>query len=54
LALKWTLIRFAADADGVGWNDLIVAATAIYRHWAVATFNGAEFKRIEGITVIEP
>ncbi len=47
-------MRLSKAGMTVGPHDLIVAATAIYRHWAVATFNGAEFKRIEGITVIEP
>jgi predicted nucleic acid-binding protein len=38
----------------VGPHDLIVAATAIHRHWPVATFNGEEFKLIDSLEVIEP
>jgi tRNA(fMet)-specific endonuclease VapC len=36
----------------VGPHDLIVAATAMHRHWCVATFNGAEFKLISGLKVV--
>jgi len=38
----------------IGPHDLIVAATAIHRRWAVATFNGDEFRHIRGLEVIEP
>jgi len=38
----------------VGPHDLIVAATAMHRRWAVATFNAAEFRHIHGLEVIEP
>jgi predicted nucleic acid-binding protein len=38
----------------VGPHDLIVAATAMHRRWSVATFNGAEFRLIDGLDVIEP
>jgi tRNA(fMet)-specific endonuclease VapC len=47
-------LRLSHGGMTVGPHDLIVAATAMHRQWAVATFNGAEFKRIEGITVLEP
>lgn len=38
----------------IGPHDLIVAATAMHRRWAVATFNAAEFRHIHGLEVIEP
>lgn len=38
----------------VGPYDLIVAATAIHRRWAVATFNANEFRHIRGLQVVEP
>ena len=31
-----------------------VAATAVHRGWAVATFNAIEFRRIPGLEVVEP
>ncbi len=44
----------AAAGNLIGPHDLIVAATAVARGWAVATSNGKEFSRIPGLTVIEP
>ena len=38
----------------IGPNDLIVAATALHRRWAVVTFNANEFRHIRGLEVIEP
>ena len=38
----------------IGPHDLIIAATAVHRRWAVATFNTAEFRHVHGLTVIEP
>ena len=38
----------------IGPHDLIVAATAIHRRWAVATFNAAEFQQVRGLKVIVP
>jgi tRNA(fMet)-specific endonuclease VapC len=38
----------------IGPHDLIVAATALHRSWAVATFNAVEFRRIRGLEVIQP
>ena len=38
----------------IGPHDLIVAATALHRRWAVATFNATEFRHIHGLEVIEP
>ena len=38
----------------IGPHDLIVAATAMHRRWAVATFNASEFRHVDGLEVIEP
>ncbi len=38
----------------IGPHDLIVAATAVHRRWAVATFNANEFRHLRGLEVIEP
>jgi len=38
----------------LGPHDLIIAATAMHRGWAVATFNAAEFRHIPDLEVIEP
>ena len=38
----------------IGPHDLLVAAAAIHRRWAVATFNAGEFRRVPGLEVVEP
>jgi tRNA(fMet)-specific endonuclease VapC len=38
----------------IGPHDLIVAATAMHRRWAVVTFNAAEFRHVRSLVVIEP
>lgn len=38
----------------IGYHDLIVAATAIERGSAVATFNKRHFASVKGLKVIEP
>jgi tRNA(fMet)-specific endonuclease VapC len=38
----------------IGPHDLIVAATAAHRRWAVGTFNAVEFRHITELQVIEP
>jgi tRNA(fMet)-specific endonuclease VapC len=38
----------------IGPHDLIVAATALRRRWAIATFNAREFRHVPGLEVIEP
>jgi predicted nucleic acid-binding protein len=38
----------------IGPHDLIVAATALQRRWAVATFNAREFRHVPGLEVIQP
>ena len=45
-----------AQASGkmIGYYDLIVAATALERGSAVATFNLKHFARIAGLAVVEP
>ena len=37
----------------IGPHDLIVAATALHRRWAVATFNAREFRQVPGLKVID-
>ena len=38
----------------IGPHDLLVAAAAIHRRWAVTTFNAGEFRRVPGLEVVEP
>lgn len=38
----------------IGPHDLVVAATALQRRWAVATFNTREFRRVRELEVVEP
>jgi len=38
----------------IGDYDVIVAATALERGSAVATFNQRHFAKVKGLTVIEP
>ncbi|HXB58099.1 MAG TPA: PIN domain-containing protein [Candidatus Acidoferrales bacterium] len=38
----------------IGYYDLIVAATALERRSAVATFNQRHFAQVKGLKVIEP
>jgi len=38
----------------IGPHDLVVAATALHRKWAVATFNSREFRQVPDLKVIEP
>jgi predicted nucleic acid-binding protein len=38
----------------IGPHDLIVAAAAVRRRLALATFNAAEFRHVRGLEVIEP
>ena len=46
----------ALEASGkmIGFYDVIVAATALERGSAVATFNQKHFAQVKGLTVIEP
>lgn len=47
-------MRLSEAGHTIGPHDLIVAATSAYRQWAVATFNAVEFRRVQGLKVIEP
>lgn len=44
----------AQQGQLIGAHDLIIAATALSHGCAVLTTNRAEFKRVPGLTVIEP
>jgi tRNA(fMet)-specific endonuclease VapC len=46
--------RLSAAGRMIGPHDLIVAATALQRRWAVATFNAREFRHVPGLEVIQP
>lgn len=46
--------RLSQEGQSIGNNDLIVAATAVYRDWSVATFNAAEFRHVPELDVIVP
>jgi tRNA(fMet)-specific endonuclease VapC len=48
----WAVLESAGKL--IGFYDLIVAATALERGSAVATFNRIHFGQIPGLTVIEP
>ncbi len=43
-----------SSGNAIGLYDLIVAATALERGSAVATFNKRHFARVKGLTLIEP
>jgi predicted nucleic acid-binding protein len=47
-------LQLSEAGHTIGPHDLIVAATSMYRRWAVATFNAAEFRHVQGLNVIEP
>jgi tRNA(fMet)-specific endonuclease VapC len=55
-AFEHARIWAALDSSGkmIGFYDLIVAATALERGSAVATFNQRHFARVPGLKVIEP
>ena len=46
--------RLSAAGKLIGFYDLIVAATALERGSAVATFNQKHFSAVTGLMVIEP
>lgn len=46
--------ELTAAGQMIGPHDLIVAATALQRRWAVATFNAREFRHVRGLQVVEP
>ena len=55
-ALEHTRIWAALESSGkmIGSYDLIVAATALERGSAIATFNKRHFAQVRGLKVIEP
>jgi predicted nucleic acid-binding protein len=46
--------KLEATGKMIGYYDVIVAATALERGSAVATFNQRHFIQVPGLTVIEP
>lgn len=46
--------QLSSSGQMIGPHDLIVAATAMQRRWAIATFNIREFRHVRGLEVIEP
>jgi tRNA(fMet)-specific endonuclease VapC len=55
-AFEHARIWAALESSGtmIGFYDLIVAATALERGSAVATFNQRHFARVRGLKVVEP
>jgi predicted nucleic acid-binding protein len=55
-AFEHARIGAALESSGkmIGFYDLIVAATALERGSAVATFNQRHFVQVRGLKVIEP
>ncbi len=47
-------VQLSKAGQMIGPHDLIVAATALRRRWALATFNAREFRHVSGLEVIEP
>ena len=45
---------FESSGKMIGYYDIIVAATALERGSALATFNRGHFAQIPGLTLIEP
>jgi tRNA(fMet)-specific endonuclease VapC len=46
--------QLTASGQMIGPHDLIVAATALQRRWAVGTFNAREFRHVRSLQVVEP
>lgn len=46
--------QLSASGQMIGPHDLIVAATALQRRWAVATLNAKEFRQVRDLAVVEP
>jgi tRNA(fMet)-specific endonuclease VapC len=55
-ALEHARIWASLESSGqmIGDYDLIVAATAVERGSAVATFNKRHFQRVRGLRIVEP
>jgi len=48
----WALLE--SSGKMIGYYDIIVAATALERGSALATFNRNHFAQVPGLTLIEP
>jgi tRNA(fMet)-specific endonuclease VapC len=46
--------ELTASGMMIGPHDLILAATAQQRRWAIATFNSREFRHVRELEVVEP
>ena len=46
--------RLQSRGKMIGLYDVIIAATALERGYAVATFNHRHFSQVEGLTVLDP
>jgi tRNA(fMet)-specific endonuclease VapC len=46
--------KLVRSGVNIGSHDLIIAATALHREWAVVTFNDKDFLRVPGLNVIKP
>lgn len=46
--------QLTASGKMIGPHDLILAATALQRRWAIATFNAREFRQVRDLEVVEP
>jgi len=46
--------QLSAAGQMIGPHDLLVAATAMHRRWAVGTFNAGEFRHIQDLVVVKP
>jgi predicted nucleic acid-binding protein len=55
-AIEHARIWAELEAKGkmIGYYDLIIAATALERGSAVATFNDRHFSQVQGLTLIKP
>jgi predicted nucleic acid-binding protein len=51
-ARLWAMLE--SSGSMIGYHDLIVAATAVERSCAVATFNTRHFAAVPGLTVVTP
>jgi predicted nucleic acid-binding protein len=44
--------QLSAAGEMMGPHDLIVAAAAMHRRWALVTFNANEFRHVRGLKVV--
>ena len=45
--------ELSRKGDLIGAHDLIIAATAIHHNFALLTDNVAEFRRVDGLSLLE-